>query len=563
MNIWENAVITNKGRALLAKLIAGNTLAITRAVVGAGSVAPGVLSEQTDVADIKQTLVFNAVAYPEDGKCALSCNLRNSGLETGYTAMQVGIFATDPNEGEILFFITQAATGKGTEIPSEAEMGEYSAEWTFYFKYGQADSVEVVIDPAATVTQVKMEAYVEGYIEEHVKPHMTSTSNPHKVTKAQVGLGNVDNTSDANKPVSTAQAAAIADAKKAGTDAQSALSTHAGNTSNPHKVTKAQVGLGNVDNTSDASKPVSTAQATAIADAKAAGTTAQGNLNAHTGNKENPHAVTAAQVGLGNVNNTSDASKPVSVAQATAIADAKKAGTDAQSNLNTHVGNKENPHAVTKAQVGLGNVPNVATNDQTPTYTEATELKTLASGEKLAVSMGKIMKAITDFIAHLANKSNPHNVTASQVGADASGSAAQALSDAKKYADQKVSSIPTPDVSGQIGTHNTDSSAHSDIRNAISNATAKYTAVTLAASAWTMGADERYYQTVSVPNVTAATKVVMVDVDLTTSDVDAKVAYLEAWALPSANEVKQGNGNLTFYAWEVPASNILVNVGVM
>ena len=50
--------------------------------------------------------------------------------------------------------------------------------------------------------------------------HISLTDNPHKVTKAQVGLGNVDNTPDAEKPVSTLQAEAIADAKKAGTDAQ-------------------------------------------------------------------------------------------------------------------------------------------------------------------------------------------------------------------------------------------------------------------------------------------------------------------------------------------------------
>lgn len=39
--------------------------------------------------------------------------------------------------------------------------------------------------------------------------HGTNTSNPHKVTKSQIGLGNVNNTSDANKPVSTAQQKAI------------------------------------------------------------------------------------------------------------------------------------------------------------------------------------------------------------------------------------------------------------------------------------------------------------------------------------------------------------------
>ncbi len=49
---------------------------------------------------------------------------------------------------------------------------------------------------------------------------------------------------------------------------------------------------------------------------------------------------------------------------------------------------------ITKEAVGLGNVPNVATNDQTPTYTAASTLATLVSSEKLSVSMGKIMLAM-------------------------------------------------------------------------------------------------------------------------------------------------------------------------
>ena len=84
-------------------------------------------------------------------------------------------------------------------------------------------------------------------------------------------------------------------------------------------VNKSTVGLGNVNNTSDNDKPVSSAQASAIADAKQAGTTAQANLDAHIDNKENPHEVTKAQVGLGNVNNTSDANKPISIATQTAL----------------------------------------------------------------------------------------------------------------------------------------------------------------------------------------------------------------------------------------------------
>lgn len=84
-------------------------------------------------------------------------------------------------------------------------------------------------------------------------------------------------------------------------------------------VNKSTVGLGNVNNTSDNDKPVSSAQASAIADAKQAGTTAQANLTVHINDKENPHEVTKAQIGLGNVNNTSDVNKPISTATQTAL----------------------------------------------------------------------------------------------------------------------------------------------------------------------------------------------------------------------------------------------------
>ena len=63
-----------------------------------------------------------------------------------------------------------------------------------------------------------------------------------------------------------------------------------------------------------------------------------------------------------------------------------------------HLIDYANPHKVTKAQVGLENVPNVSTNDQTPTYTEATTFENISSGEKLSIAFGKIKKAISTLI---------------------------------------------------------------------------------------------------------------------------------------------------------------------
>lgn len=71
---------------------------------------------------------------------------------------------------------------------------------------------------------------------------------------------------------------------------------------------------------------------------------------------------------------------------------------------------------------------------------------------------------------HISDKNNPHQVTAEQVGADATGSAAQALVDAKSYTDQKVAAIPTPDVSAQINAHNIAEDAHAN-KNWVTNTT--------------------------------------------------------------------------------------------
>jgi hypothetical protein len=93
--------------------------------------------------------------------------------------------------------------------------------------------------------------------------HTSNTNNPHNTTKSQVGLGNADNTSDADKPISTATQTAL-NAKEPTITAGTTSQYYRGDKTF-QTLDKAAVGLSNVDNTSDANKPVSTAQATAIA----------------------------------------------------------------------------------------------------------------------------------------------------------------------------------------------------------------------------------------------------------------------------------------------------------
>ena len=86
---------------------------------------------------------------------------------------------------------------------------------------------------------------------------------------------------------------------------------------------------------------------------------------------------------------------------------------------------------------------------------------------------------------------------------------------------------------------------------------------TLTVSGWTLGADGRYTQTVSVPPVRVDSKIVIVDCNLDTDDADAREEILDAWTMPSANEADQGDGSLTFYSSDLPTVSIPIFVGVM
>ena len=95
------------------------------------------------------------------------------------------------------------------------------------------------------------------------------------------------------------------------------LDKHKEDTNNPHKVTKTQIGLAQVDNVKQASID---------------------EFNSHVNNKNNPHSVTKSHIGLSNVDNIKQATK---------------------TDFDSHLNNNNNPHSVTKVQIGLGAVDNV------------------------------------------------------------------------------------------------------------------------------------------------------------------------------------------------------------
>ena len=196
-----------------------------------------------------------------------------------------------------------------------------------------------------------------------------------------------------------------------------------------------------------------------------------------------------------------------------------------KSDFDAHTAAENNPHSVTKTQVGLENVPNVSTNDQTPTYTMASTRANLTSGEKLSVAFGKIAKAIKDLITHLTDTNNPHQVSISQVG----GAAANHT--------HNTSDINGGTLSELRGGTGASKFTDSDL--------AKVRTATLTTAGWSANAP--YTQAVNVTGITSAmAPVISHGVPATVNAVNYK-ALVKAFGF--IDRAVTGDGKITFYCY--------------
>ena len=265
--------------------------------------------------------------------------------------------------------------------------------------------------------------------------HINRSDNPHNTTKAHVGLGSVDNYATATQveaeagaatnrfmtPVRTSQAITALVGNK--------VDAHIARTDNPHGVNKTQVGLGNVGNYAVADAVAARAGVandlymTPAMTREAINAIALNGITDHIDDTNNPHGVTAGQVGLGNVQDYSIASQTeaedgsLNTRYMTPLRSRQQVQLLAVAPLTDHLNDSSNPHATTKAQVGLGNVDNfqTATNEQAAAGTATNLFLTPAGAMALITAMGGVGGG-GDLSAHLADLNNPHEVTKDQVG---------------------------------------------------------------------------------------------------------------------------------------------------
>lgn len=159
MASYKKFVLTNKGRALLNKVIAGECdLTITKAATGSGDYA-----ENEDLTVLqglkvqKQTFGISSFSRVEDKIC-IRFVISNydpgsgSGLEEEYRVREIGVFAEDPEEGEILYAVSIADTGKGDFIPAYDETSPVTVTVNAYLVVGTGGNVLIRVSPDAYAT---------------------------------------------------------------------------------------------------------------------------------------------------------------------------------------------------------------------------------------------------------------------------------------------------------------------------------------------------------------------------------------------------------------------------
>lgn len=286
---WNNAAVTPEGFNLQAELLQGGGIEFTR-VTGADADGNNKIT-----LSMQPSTVANA-------RITVPVLLSNTSLSEGFQMTQLRFYAKGTGgapEYEILYAVAQDA--EGDYIPSSSESPGFTIDWSYTFQFGNADNVTVELDPAGLVSFSTVgqpngvaplgadgkipDEYLDGTAGSSIAPpydpENTYDQGDYCTYNGALYQANVDiDTPEAwNESHWTAVSVTeqfIPNTEKGAASGVATLDTSG-------KLTPDQ-------------KPSYTA-AEVGADEEGSAAEVQTNLSAHTGNTNNPHSVTAAQVG--------------------------------------------------------------------------------------------------------------------------------------------------------------------------------------------------------------------------------------------------------------------------
>lgn len=164
MSNWGKPVLTKQGLKLQAKVDAGSRMQLTKCMLGSGTLSSGQsLENLTGLITPVQTLSIASISYSENnGACVITAVTDNSNVSTGYYLREFGIFARDPNDGEILYAVAQDANPD--YIPPSGTSAVVSQEIGVALSFSNAANVTAQVNTSAIATVTYVNNYVTSAV---------------------------------------------------------------------------------------------------------------------------------------------------------------------------------------------------------------------------------------------------------------------------------------------------------------------------------------------------------------------------------------------------------------
>lgn len=176
MSNWIPVVITKKGLALQAKVEAGTVLKFTKMALGSGK--PPDLATATALASLKQNLAI-ASKDVNNNTCVVYATGTNIGVNTAYQASELGLYAQDPDEGEILYAVTTDDTPD--TVPSNSSATVITQRIGLAVAVSASSTVSVVLSTTGFITA----ADAENIANDVMTAHKTKTPLDHPAKSVQ------------------------------------------------------------------------------------------------------------------------------------------------------------------------------------------------------------------------------------------------------------------------------------------------------------------------------------------------------------------------------------------
>ena len=155
---YSKLIITSKGHTLMAKLIAGTATAqFTKICSSSAEYKLEELEKLTELNNIIQTIAISSAERVSDNAVKVMAVFSNEKLPDGYYMRTLGLYANDPDEGEILYAVTVEESGS-CYMPAYSGVNVSSAHVNFIVAVGNADHINMEVSPAAVVTTAQCQA---------------------------------------------------------------------------------------------------------------------------------------------------------------------------------------------------------------------------------------------------------------------------------------------------------------------------------------------------------------------------------------------------------------------